>query len=500
MDTDGTAAQLYTVAHEVVGFGTHLFRMLVEQRNIVGVGHRERMMSCHKALLFIAPLEQGEVDNPKTLELILIAQSQAVAHLQTEGAELDACLVGIVARENEHEIAILGTHFLLELSPNLGRIELVYAGLHGSVFIEFDVDQSFGSYLRTLHEVGKLVDLLARVVGTTRDADTADILCRVENGEGSRALQYVHQLHELHAEAQVGLIRTEATHRLMPRHLLQLGGKFYATNLFEQMTGHILEHLNNVFLVDERHLAVYLRELRLTVSTQVLIAEALGYLEIAVEAAHHQQLLQRLRRLRQGIELSGIHAAGHHEVACALGRGTYQNRRLHLDEVARVEKVTDEDGHLVTQLQVSSHALAAQVQITVLHTDVVAAVGLVLDGERRRQAFAQDVQILGQNLDVARGHLRVLALTLADGAFHLHAELAAEAVGLGTELGIGRLVEYNLCDTIAVANVDKRHAAHLTGALHPAGQRHFLTGILEPKLSTSISPIHRVDLRFTISS
>ena len=55
--------------------------------------------------------------------------------------------------------------------------------------------------------------------------------------------------------------------------------------------------------IDERHFQVQLRELRLAVGPQVLVAEAAGDLHVAVVAGDHQDLLVKLRRLRQGVEL-----------------------------------------------------------------------------------------------------------------------------------------------------------------------------------------------------
>ena len=75
----------------------------------------------------------------------------------------------------------------------------------------------------------------------------------------------------------------------------------------EQIFCHLLEEADDVVLLHEAHLAVNLRELRLTVGAQVFVAEALGYLEVAVDAGYHEQLLQRLRALRQGVELTRIH-------------------------------------------------------------------------------------------------------------------------------------------------------------------------------------------------
>ena len=62
-------------------------------------------------------------------------------------------------------------------------------------------------------------------------------------------------------------------------------------------------------LVDEAHLEVELRELGLPVAAQVLVAEAARDLEVAVDARDHQQLLELLRALRQGVDGARLEAA-----------------------------------------------------------------------------------------------------------------------------------------------------------------------------------------------
>ena len=85
-------------------------------------------------------------------------------------------------------------------------------------------------------------------------------------------------------------------------------------------------------LLRERHLQIDLREFGLAVGAQILVAEAAHDLEILLEAADHQQLLEDLRRLRQRVELAGIDAAGHQIVARALRRRARHERRLDLEE------------------------------------------------------------------------------------------------------------------------------------------------------------------------
>ena len=75
--------------------------------------------------------------------------------------------------------------------------------------------------------------------------------------------------------------------------------------------------MEDVFLVDEGHFTVNLRKLRLSVCTQILITEAFDNLKIAVKAADHQELLEGLWRLWQGVKFSWIHTARHHKITCS---------------------------------------------------------------------------------------------------------------------------------------------------------------------------------------
>ena len=99
-----------------------------------------------------------------------------------------------------------------------------------------------------------------------------------------------------------------------------------------------LHQTHDVVLGEEGGLDVQLRELRLPVGAQVLVAEAAHDLVVTVEAGDHQQLLEDLRRLRQREELARVRAAGHQIVARALRGGLGQHRRLKVDEPVPVQE------------------------------------------------------------------------------------------------------------------------------------------------------------------
>ena len=85
----------------------------------------------------------------------------------------------------------------------------------------------------------------------------------------------------------------------------------------------------------KRHLDVELGELGLAVGAEVLVAVAAGDLVVALHAGDHEQLLEQLRGLRQGVPGARLQARGHQEVARALGRRAGEGRGLDLEEVLR---------------------------------------------------------------------------------------------------------------------------------------------------------------------
>jgi pyoverdine/dityrosine biosynthesis protein Dit1 len=109
---------------------------------------------------------------------------------------------------------------------------------------------------------------------------------------------------------------------------------------------HRLDRGEHVFLRDEAHLEIELVEFaRRPIGAGILVAEAGRDLEIAIEARHHQQLLEHLRCLRERVELTRVDAARHQEVARALGARRGQDRRLEFgealaDHARRIEAIT----------------------------------------------------------------------------------------------------------------------------------------------------------------
>ena len=246
-----------------------------------------------------------------------------------------------------------------------------------------------------------------------------------------------------------------------------------SVNSVEHAVHHRLDRGEHVLLLDERHLEVELVELAgAAVGARVLVAKAGRDLEVAVEARHHEQLLVLLRRLRQRVELAGMQARGHQEVARALGRARGQDRRLELDEALRLHAPADARDHPASAAGCSACIdLAAQVEEAVAQPRLLGIVALGVDLERQRlgrRLRATRASATSSTSPVASFGLTVSALRATTRPVTV-STLSSRAPSASREermLGL----EHDLGDAVVVAQVDEQQLAVVALAVHPARQ------------------------------
>ena len=254
-------------------------------------------------------------------------------------------------------------------------------------------DEPGGAELLRL--VDQVVEVLARIARAVRHDEPAHFAARLdrvaEDREG-RFGERRRQVLQLHAGAQVGLVGSEARDRVGIRHPRKRRRRLASDKRHE--TAHQrLEDREDQILGRERDLEVDLRELRLPIGAQVLVAEALGDLEVAVHAGDHQDLLEDLRRLRQREELARVDAARHEIVARPFRRRLREDRRLDLEEALLVEVAADLERHLVPQDHVLLQPLAPQVEVAVAQPHLFGDRGVFVDRERRRLRVVQQPDV-----------------------------------------------------------------------------------------------------------
>ena len=274
---------------------------------------------------------------------------------------------------------------------------------------------------------------------------------------------------ELESEPRVGAIGAVALHRLGPGHAPKRNRQV-VSGLVHDLAHDVFHQRHDVVGLDEAHLDVDLGELRLAVRTQVLVAEAARDLVVALDAAHHQQLLEELRRLGQRVELAGVHAARDDEVARAFRRGLGQYRRLDLHEPAMLERLAEALCDAVAQLQRREDLGAPDVEIAPLQARQLVGVDPRLDLERRRLGAVEHRRRGDDDLDLARGHVGVLGALGAPAHLSVeqHDPLGAHLLG-GHERGTRRIrVEGALDDARAVPQVEEDQAAVVAALRDPS--------------------------------
>src|SRR5258706_4459183 len=139
----------------------------------------------------------------------------------------------------------------------------------------------------------------------SRDCEPADHPTRSRHRSEypeSGVREDVIQIGKLHAVSKIDMIGPEAPDRLRVRDAWE-GLLDVDTNAFvPQVDEQFFEQLQDVFLLDERHLQIELRVLELPVGSKVLVTEAASDLVVALHPADHEDLLQNLRSLRQAAE------------------------------------------------------------------------------------------------------------------------------------------------------------------------------------------------------
>ena len=292
--------------------------------------------------------------------------------------------------------------------------------------------------------------------------------------------------------AQVRLVRAEPLHRLMPG---QPRERTRDGQVGPQRRGHVGEELlqqrEDILFFAERPLQIELRELRLSVGAQVLVAEAARDLEVALNAGHHQQLLELLRRLRQRVKPARLQAARHHVVARALRRRRDHDRRLDLEEAAPGHELADALIQLVPQLQRGQHLRTPNVDVAVAHPHQFIDVDrLLVDRERRRLGRIEHLDLLGQHLDLPGRQVRIDGSLAARS--HLTCDLQDVLVACLVSGGVGLVVAAvarthdNLHHAVAVPQVEEDQPSVVAAAMHPAGQRHALADLRAAQRSAAV--------------
>ena len=299
---------------------------------------------------FILELEEWEVGHPEGAEPAFLNQAQPAGHMESEVREnpVDRFMGGV--RNHHEDITLPCTKAPYQgLLFGLGK-ELYNIGLQLPVK-DLHPGHSLapkGGY--NLEGVLVLEYVFAQVFCLAPDAKALDqppCLNDLPEYVVLGMLQDVRGILECHPEPQIRPICAVTRHGLLVGHPGEGPGKVYTTHRKHPYSQFFYAFIDE-FFVNEGCLQVQLCKFRLAVGAQVFISETPGNLIIPVHAAHHEDLLEELGRLGQGIESPLVHPAGNQIISCPLGSAFGQERGFHFYELQLVKVLPDAFVYLVT--------------------------------------------------------------------------------------------------------------------------------------------------------
>ena len=308
-------------------------------------------------------------------------------------------------------------------------------------------------------------------------------------------LQQLRHVFHPQVNAQVRFVGAELLHGLQvgdaPKRRLRRD--VVRSILGEDGGQHLLHNRKHVLLAGEGHLHVQLVKLAgRAVAPGVLVPEARGNLEILVKAGGHQQLLELLGRLGQGVELARMLPGRHQVIPGSFGRGSGEDRGGNLQKALVLHGTAQGGHHLAAQHNVSLHLGVAQIQIAVFQPGVLPGVLGVVDfkGQLVVLAAAQQSDLAGGHLNVPGGQLGVLAGPLPHHAGDSQGALLVQGLHLLHHL-FG--FDDHLGGAVKIPQHQKAQvSSHFPQVFHPARQSDGLAHLLHAKLPTGVGSVFRL--------
>ena len=178
-----------------------------------------------------------------------------------------------------------------------------------------------------------------------------------------------------------------------------------------------------------------------------------------------------------------MNTRGNEIIARALGGGLDHHGGFDLNEAVLGKVVARNLGNFASEHDVVEQRTAAQVEIAEFQAQLLVGVEVVHDFKGRRLRLGKHAQVGDDHLDIARGYLAVLGASLADHALSSENELAAAGKRLVENLLVGLIVERELHDARAVAQVNKNQLAEVSAALYPAADDDLTANVGDSQIS-----------------
>src|SRR5436309_1026298 len=488
---DRATRELDPVAHDVVLIGFDRERVLRLQGLETALGHRERVVTELDPPGLLVQLVHREVGHPAEPERVLLDEAELLAELVPHLPREPVGRGTLLANEEKH-VAVDRLGRRAE-SAEVRRVEEFRDRPPRPALRERHVAETWRALLA--RPLSQLVEEAAGLRHPLWRAHGADDRAPGDRGrehrepgvtEGRRDVadrERIAQVRLVGAVFQNGLVERDPGERRRCHRALR-------TEFLEHAVEDRLDRREHVLLGDERHLEVELVELaRRPIGAAVLVTEARGDLEVAIEPGDHEELLELLRRLRQRVELPRVDTARHEVVARTLGGARREDRRLELGEPGRDHSPADRRDDMAPQQHVPVELLPPEVEEAVAEARLLRILGGAADLDRQGLGDREGFEVLDGELDLPRGKLGVHGLGRAGHHRPGHRDDALETEPFGRPQVRARSLENALGQTVVVAEVDEQKAAVVALPVDPAREPRRRARVRRPELAARVGPV-----------
>src|SRR5690348_3267732 len=481
VDSNRAGAELPSVPDQVVMLAEDATGIALDPVLVARDGRGEGMVDERPPLALLVVLEEREVERPREAVGLAIGEVELAAQMRTQAAEhpRDRRLVG--GGEERRRVRVARERRELVLGE-----ELRDRGSNFAAVVDEVREALRPPFLRDLFQPAEL----GTREGTRRDEIAHDGRSR-EDAELRRARD-VRRVLDLEPEPKIGLVGAVPQHHVRELESRERTRRRLAPQRLEAHDHALLQDVEHVLALDERHLQVELPELELPVGAEILVTPARCDLVVAVHPAHYAELLEQLRRLHEREEVARLMTNRDEEVECTLGCALRHRRRPDVDEAELVHPATNRRNGDVRDAEVALHALCAHVEPAVTEAKRLVDV-LLVQLERQRRGARDDPQRVHLHLDLPRGQVRVHCLGRARDHFalRLEDELVAHVVCF---LG-GLLRPFGIDDELdlagVVAQVDEDETAVVAARVRPAGDGYAAADVGGGQLAAHrVAPAH----------
>ena len=184
----------------------------------------------------------------------------------------------------------------------------------------------------------------------------------------------------------------------------------------------MFHEVKDEILVFKGQFHIQLGKFRLAIGAQVFITEAAGHLEVSFQSGNHEELFEKLRGLRKGIEFARIYTAWYQVVSGAFRGALGEHRSFNFQKIIFIQECSHFMDNLMSHDEMILHFRTSQIDITIFQANIFIHINAVFYIEWRSLCLVQDAEFGNYYFHLAGLHFRVHGVSASFTNFAFHSQ------------------------------------------------------------------------------